>query len=142
MQQKKIYGQNAKLLHHRNVCPCQDPSYRPYHNAFQQSAQIEQKLPRTNAKMLPLPSWSGGVQHTTADTARQPEPWAPTRTCHRYLLLLSAAHYCCLLWSCSAMKINSPRPCPITFGTICFPVFFTLCYGFIYSINRGCHTVK
>lgn len=54
----------------------------------------------------------------SADTAQQPEPRAPPQSCRRYLLLLSAAHYYCLPWSCSAMETHSPRPCPITFGTI------------------------
>lgn len=129
-------------MHHRNVCPCQYRSYGPYHNAFQQSAQIQQKLPRKKAKMFPLTLRSRGVKHTRADTVRQPQPRAPTWSYHRYLPLLSAAYYYCLLWTCSAMKTNSPRPCPITFGTIYFPVFFTLCDGFIYSINCGCHAAK
>lgn len=73
---------------------------------------------------------------------QQPQPRAPTWSYHRYLLLLSAAYYYCLLWTCSTMKTNSPRPCPTAFGTIYLPVFFTLCDGFIYSINCGCHAAK
>lgn len=94
------------------------------------------------AKMFPLILWSQGVKHTRADMVQQPQPRAPTWSYHRYLLLLSAAYYYCLLWTCSTMKTNSPRPCPITFGTIYLPVFFTLCDGFIYSINCGCHAAK
>lgn len=92
--------------------------------------------------MLPLTWCPQSVQLKRADTTWQPQPYGTCKELSQVFTFVSAAHYYCLLWSCSAMKINSPWPCPITFGTIYLPVFFTLCYGFIYSINFGCHTVE